>query len=139
LRVLDLPGLPAVGPLICYEAIFPGAVSTPQRRPEWLLNLTNDGWFGTGAGPRQHLAIAAMRAVEEGLPLVRSAGTGISAVIDPYGRELGRLGIGVVGVLDSALPRALSPTLYARHSIVLFVILALVFSLAMVFRHEKKC
>jgi apolipoprotein N-acyltransferase len=113
LRTLDLPGLPPVGPLICYEAIFPGAVTAAGRRPEWLLNLTNDGWFGVGAGPRQHLAIATMRAVEEGLPLVRAAGTGISAIVDPYGRELGRLGIGAVGALDGVLPRSLRPPPFA--------------------------
>ena len=115
LRTLDLPGVPPVGPLICYEAIFPDAVTAPGRRPDWLLNLTNDGWFGNGAGPRQHLAIAAMRAVEQGLPLVRAAGTGISAVVDPYGRELGRLETGAVGVLDAVLPRALPPTPFATY------------------------
>jgi apolipoprotein N-acyltransferase len=116
LRTLALPGLPAVGPLICYEAIFPAAVTAPDRRPGWLLNLTNDGWFGSGAGPRQHLAIASMRAVEQGLPLVRVAGTGISAVVDPFGRQLGRLDVGEIGVLDSVLPRPLAATPYAVHA-----------------------
>lgn len=114
LRTLELPGLPPVGPLICYEAIFPGAVAAPRQRPHWLLNLTNDGWFGANAGPRQHLAIATMRAVEEGLPLVRAAGTGISAIVDPYGRSLGSLEIGEIGVLDRPLPRPLPATPYAR-------------------------
>mgnify|MGYP002640508759 CR=1 FL=1 len=124
LRVLDLPGLPAVGLLICYEAIFPSAVVAPDRRPGWLLNLTNDGWFGVGAGPRQHLAISAMRATEEGLPLVRAAGTGISVVVDPYGRQLGRLEIGETGVLDSALPRPLPPTPYATYGNIIPVIIS---------------
>jgi apolipoprotein N-acyltransferase len=115
LLTLDLPGVPPVGPLICYEAIFPGSVTASDRRPAWLLNLTNDGWFGAGAGPRQHLAIAAMRAVEEGLPLVRAAGTGISAVIDPYGREAARLGVGEIGILDSGLPQPLAPTPFADY------------------------
>lgn len=125
-QTLALPGLPPVGPLICYEAIFPGAVAAFDARPGWLLNVTNDGWFGTGAGPRQHLAIAATRAVEEGLPMVRVAGTGISAVFDPYGRELARIGIGESGVVDSGLPLPLAPTLYARYAGGLPVLLVVV-------------
>jgi apolipoprotein N-acyltransferase len=116
LRTLDLPGLPPASPLICYEVIFPGAVvGADQKRPEWLLNITNDGWFGLSAGPYQHLASARMRAVEEGLPLVRAANTGISAVIDPFGRTVASLALGQRGVLDSPLPRASSPTLYSRY------------------------
>lgn len=115
LQTIAIPGLPPVSPLICYEAIFPGAVARRDERPGWLLNLTNDAWFGTFAGPQQHFAIAATRAVEEGLPLVRAANTGISAVIDPYGRPIVMLGLGVEGVIDSGLPRALqTPTPYAR-------------------------
>ena len=113
-RTLDIPGLPPVGPLICYEVIFPGAVVDPKRRPEWLLNLTNDGWFEGSIGPLQHFALARMRAIEEGLPLVRAANTGVSGVIDPYGRVLNNLGQGVDAVLDSPLPKALPPTLYSR-------------------------
>ncbi|MEK9660682.1 MAG: apolipoprotein N-acyltransferase [Alphaproteobacteria bacterium] len=128
-RTLVLSGLPPVGPLICYEAIFPGAVVAADKRPGWLLNLTNDGWFGSGAGPRQHLAIARMRAVEEGLPLVRVAGTGISAVVDPYGRIMARLDIGVVGVIDSGLPRPLDPTVYSEYA---DVILVFIFALTVV-------
>lgn len=109
-----VPGLPPVSILICYEAIFPGAVTPRGERPGWLLNLTNDAWFGNGYGPHQHFAIVRMRAVEEGLPLLRAANTGISAVIDPYGRVLETLELGRVGVLDTTLPEALPPTLYAR-------------------------
>jgi apolipoprotein N-acyltransferase len=113
-RTLDLPALPPVSPLICYEAIFPGAVIDPDRRPQWLLNVTNDAWYGVTSGPFQHLAIARVRAVEEGMPLVRAANNGISAVIDPYGRVLARLDLDAVGVLDQPLPRALSATPYER-------------------------
>jgi apolipoprotein N-acyltransferase len=114
-RTLELPGLPPASPFICYEAIFPGAlVAHTTPRAQWLLNVTNDAWFGDSAGPRQHFASARLRAIEEGLPLVRAANTGISAVVDPYGRELARLGLGREGVLDSPLPVGLSPTPYAR-------------------------
>jgi apolipoprotein N-acyltransferase len=113
-RTLDLPGLPPVGPLICYEVIFPGHVTEPGHRPAWLLNVTNDAWFGRSTGPYQHFAAARMRAVEEGLPLVRVANTGISGVIDGYGRVVARLGLDREGVLDTGLPNALAPTPYAR-------------------------
>jgi len=105
-QTLDLPALPAVSPLVCYEAIFPGDVVASGERPGWLLNVTNDAWFGQSAGPYQHFAIAKTRAVEQGLPLVRVANTGISAVVDPYGRVLAHLGLGQEGVLDSLLPAA---------------------------------
>jgi apolipoprotein N-acyltransferase len=114
-RTLDLPGLPPVGALICYEVIFPGAVSDPAHRPAWLLNVTNDGWYGFTSGPFQHFAIARVRAIEEGLPLVRSANNGISGVIDAYGRVVRRLGLDDIGVVDSGLPVGLAaPPLYAR-------------------------
>lgn len=114
-RTLDVAGLPPFGALICYEAIFPGAVTDPGRRPAWLLNLTNDGWFGDSAGPHQHFAAAQLRAVEEGIPVVRAANSGISGVIDAYGRPRARLGLGHAGVLEAALPAGLSaPTPFAR-------------------------
>jgi apolipoprotein N-acyltransferase len=113
-RSLQVPGLPPVSPLICYEAIFPGAVADPDNRPGWLLNVTNDGWYGYSTGPFQHFQIARLRAVEEGLPLVRVANTGISGVVDPYGRVVARLGLEETGFLDAPLPAALAPTPYAR-------------------------
>ncbi len=100
-------------PLICYEAIFP-TESAGEQRPDALLNVTNDGWFGDTPGPRQHLAMARVRAIEQGLPLVRAANTGISAIIDGYGRSLRSLSLGQRGVVDGTLPTALAPTFYAR-------------------------
>lgn len=114
-RTLHLPGLPPAAPLICYEIIFPGAVTDPADRPAWLLNITNDAWFGMSAGPYQHFAIARMRAIEEGVPLVRAANTGISGAADPNGRVTARLDLGESGALDVDLPAALpAPTLYSR-------------------------
>ncbi|KPF95585.1 acyltransferase [Rhodopseudomonas sp. AAP120] len=111
---MELPNAPPLLPLICYEAIFPDEIDIRGPRPGWMLNLTNDGWFGNSTGPYQHLQQARMRAVEQGLPLVRAANTGISAVIDPVGRIVGELGLGVEGVLDATLPAKIPPTVYAR-------------------------
>ncbi len=114
-RTLRLPGLPPVGPLICYEVIFPGKVVDRSDRPAWLVNLTNDGWYGISAGPYQHFASARLRAVEEGVPVVRAANTGISGVIDAHGRVTAQLDLGARGVLDAALPLPLAElTPYAR-------------------------
>jgi len=113
-RSLEIPNAPRMLPLICYEAIFPGDVVERNDRPGWIVNLTNDGWFGISTGPYQHLQQARLRAIEQGLPLVRAANTGISAVIDPFGRVVARLGLGLEGVLDSGLPAAIPPTPYAR-------------------------
>ncbi len=113
-RAMEIPNAPRALPLICYETIFPGEVAARGNRPGWIVNLTNDGWFGISTGPYQHLQQARLRAIEQGLPLVRAANTGISAVIDPMGRIVARLGLGVEGVLDSSLPAAIAPTVYAR-------------------------
>ncbi|MGZ5872013.1 MAG: apolipoprotein N-acyltransferase [Bradyrhizobium sp.] len=113
-RTMEVPHAPRVLPLICYEAIFPGEIVERNDRPGWIINLTNDGWFGISTGPYQHLQQARLRAIEQGLPVVRAANTGISAVIDPLGRMVARLGLGLEGVLDSGLPSAIPPTVYAR-------------------------
>jgi apolipoprotein N-acyltransferase len=113
LRTLHLPGLPPFSPLICYEVIFPGRAALRRDRPEWLLNVTNDAWFGISAGPYQHFASAQMRAVEEGLPLVRVANTGVSGVIDPHGRVIASIELGRQGVVDVALPSPALPTPFA--------------------------
>jgi apolipoprotein N-acyltransferase len=115
------PGVPALQPLMCYEALFPGftreAVRRSGRRPAWILNISNDAWFGATSGPLQHLNIASYRAIEEGLPIVRATPTGVSAVIDAYGRVRpgARLGLGGLGVIDAALPQALPPTPFSHN------------------------
>jgi apolipoprotein N-acyltransferase len=136
-RTQPAPGAPNFLPLVCYEIIFPGnalprserkgwlyrhvgryfdwpSVAGSGERPGWLLNLTNDGWFGASAGPYQHFQQARIRAIEEGLPLVRAANSGISAVVDPLGRIVKSLPLGAEGVLDAPLPQPIAATLYAR-------------------------
>jgi apolipoprotein N-acyltransferase len=113
-RTIAIGGLPPFSPLICYEVVFASAVTDPGARPAWLFNLTNDAWFGDSSGPYQHLAAAQLRAVEEGLPVVRVANTGISAVIDARGTVVGRIPLLQAGILDHALPGALPPTVFAR-------------------------
>ena len=123
-RTMMVPGAPPVGPLICYEIIFPGEV-TASPRPGWLVNLTDDSWFGPDTGPMQHLLIARVRAIEEGLPIVRAANSGISAVIDAHGRIRARLTLGLRDALDSDLPVALSTTLFVRYGNVMLLTLLL--------------
>ena len=113
-RLIQTNGIPAFLPLICYEAIFPDAMQAPEGRAEWLVQITNDAWFGKLTGPFQHLAQARMRAIEQGLALARSANTGISAMIDPYGRLIRQIGLGSEGFVDAPLPMALAPTPYSR-------------------------
>jgi apolipoprotein N-acyltransferase len=114
-RAMDVAGAPKMLPLICYEAIFPGAAVPAGERPGWLVNVTNDGWFGISTGPHQHFQQARVLAIAEGLPLVRAANTGISGVIDPLGRVIASLPLGTEGVLDARLPQAIAPTFYARY------------------------
>ena len=104
--------LPPFQPLICYEAIFPQHLREVTTRPGWLLQATNDGWFGRFSGPYQHLAQARLRSIESGLPMMRAANTGISAVIDARGTTRDTLGLGVIGKIDAKLPAALPPTLW---------------------------
>ena len=116
---LVLPDLPTVQPLICYESLFPGLVQSVApndmgKRPLWIVNVSNDAWFGATSGPLQHLNLASYRAIEEGLPMVRATPTGVSAMIDAHGRTIARLDPGRVGVIDAALPAAGGPTLFSR-------------------------
>ncbi|HEY3908833.1 MAG TPA: apolipoprotein N-acyltransferase [Stellaceae bacterium] len=111
-RTIALPGLPPFAPLICYEAIFPGAIVDESDRPRWMLNVTNDAWYGRTSGPFQHFDIARTRAVEDGLPLVRVANNGISAVVDATGRVLARTSLDAVGYIDVALPASAPRTHY---------------------------
>jgi apolipoprotein N-acyltransferase len=124
-RTLRIPGVPPVGPLICYEAIFPGQVINEADRPDWMVNVTNDAWFGTSAGPRQHLAAARMRAVEEGLPLMRAANTGISVAFDSRGHEITRIDMEQAGFRAVMLPGPLPRTVFGRFGLVLPGALAL--------------
>jgi len=123
-HVMAVAGAPAMTPLICYEVIFPNAVTDPNAaRPGWLVNITDDSWFGPWAGPEQHFLSARVRAIEEGLPIVRDANTGISAVIDGNGRIRTSLGLNRLGVVDALLPVALLPTLYVRFGDLIFLLL----------------
>jgi len=122
-QVMQLGDLPSVSPLICYEVIFPGQVTPRDERPGWLYNLTNDSWYGDLSGPYQHMTIARFRSIEEGLPMVRAAQTGISAIIDPYGRVLRKLDLGKRGVIDGVLPPALPPTLFGRYGNWIFLLM----------------
>ncbi|MDW4498679.1 apolipoprotein N-acyltransferase [Sulfitobacter sp. D35] len=113
-QVLDLGAIGKALPLICYEAVFPQDVNAAPERPDFIVQITNDAWFGTDVGPQQHLAQARMRAIEQGLPVLRSANTGISAMIDPHGRVLDSLPLGQAGYVDALLPHPLARTLYSR-------------------------
>lgn len=113
-ETMQLAGTPPFLPLICYEAIFPQDAFSSSARPEWLLNITNDAWFGNSSGPYQHLHMSRVRAIEQGLPLIRAANTGISAVIDAKGHILDSLPLNTTGVIDHPLPSALPATIYSQ-------------------------
>jgi apolipoprotein N-acyltransferase len=138
LRALSIPNLPLAAPLVCYEAIFPGEVIPEGPRPSWMLNVSNDAWFGLSAGPYQHFMQARLRTIEEGLPLVRATNNGISAVIDPLGRIVNSLPLGQDGVLDARLPLAIEPTFYARYRDAGALMIAAFFmAIAMLTRRRK--
>jgi apolipoprotein N-acyltransferase len=124
-ETIHVSSLPPFGGLICYEAIYPAQLVDEADRPTWLVNITNDAWFGNSSGPRQHLMAARLRAVEEGLPLVRAANTGITGAFDAHGRALGRLERGVAAEMVVSLPGALPPTPFSRHGLVIPALLAL--------------
>ena len=135
-RTLSVPGAPPVSPLICYEVIFSGSVVSNGKngalKPEWLLNITNDAWFGVSSGPYQHMAAAQLRAVEEGLPLVRVANTGISAVIDGFGRIYRESKLNERTYIDSKLPMSLKePTIFSKiNDVGILLLIVLIFLLS---------
>jgi apolipoprotein N-acyltransferase len=141
---LRLEGAPPVQPLICYEALFPGfvrkAASRAGFRPAWILNASNDAWFGLTSGPLQHLNIASYRAIEEGVPIVRATPTGVSAVIDAYGRTIPgtRLGLGAFGIIDAPLPPALGSTVYGRFGDLIFLGLLAVSAMSAIRHHVRR-
>ena len=131
-RMAVLPA-PEMLPLVCYEVIFPGEAVPRGERPGWLLNVTTDAWFGISSGPYQHLQQARVRAIEEGLPLVRAANSGVSAVVDPLGRIVRSLPLGSEGILDAGLPRPIAATIYARNGdFWLWIAIALTFLAAVI-------
>lgn len=135
---LSIGSAPPAMPLICYEAIFPGLDGFEPDRPGWLLNVTNDAWFGTTPGPYQHFQQARMRTVEQGLPMVRAANTGLSAIIDPYGRVQERLGLNQRGIVTGDLPASLPPTIFARYGQAPFAALvAICLVLALLFKGRR--
>jgi apolipoprotein N-acyltransferase len=136
-QVLDLGPLGKVLPLICYEAIFPREVNAMPERADWMLQITNDAWFGVWTGPFQHFAQARLRAVEQGLPLVRVANTGVTATVDARGRVVAELPFGTMGKLDAQIPGSLPPTPYSRWGdLPLFLLLAGLAVLALVGRRK---
>jgi apolipoprotein N-acyltransferase len=130
-RAMDVPRAPKMLPLICYEAIFQGAaVPRGEERPGWLVNVTNDGWFGISTGPHQHFQQSRVLAIAEGLPMVRAANTGISAVIDPLGRVINSLPLGAEGVFDSRLPQPAAPPIFllvGDYAFILFLVVSFIF------------
>lgn len=136
--LVAVEGLPAVGALICYEAIFPAAVVQGPDRPGLLINITNDGWFGNTTGPHQHLHQSRIRAIEEGVPLIRAANNGVSALFDAEGRMLQRLALDQRGVFDTAIPARRTPPPYARFGDAIFMMNAIVFLLLALRKNRSK-
>ena len=136
-KPVTMPGTPSFLSLICYEIVYPGtAIPKDTTRPQWLVNLTNDGWFGMTSGPYQHAHQTQIRAVEEGLPVVRAANTGISMVVDGYGRIRDSLPLGASGVVDAELPVARPPTVYATlGNLPVVVFVCIMFLILVALRH----
>jgi apolipoprotein N-acyltransferase len=128
--LLTIPGLPPVAGLICYEAIFPTAIVQGKQRPGLLINVTNDGWFGDTTGPWQHFHQTRVRAVEEGLPIIRAANNGVSAIVDGQGRVAAMLSLNARGVIDGRIPASIAAPAYATAGDSTFVVLALIFLVA---------
>jgi apolipoprotein N-acyltransferase len=138
-RVISLGALGDALPLICYEAVFPQDVGGTSKRPKFLLLITNDAWFGNYSGPYQHLAQAQMRAIEQGLPMIRAANTGISAMIDPLGRITSFLPLGTAGYIDARLPAPLPPTLYSKTGDLPMFVFLLIAALCLIgLQHKRK-
>ena len=129
-KTIHMPGLPPFGGLICYEAIYPAQLVDEGDRPAWLVNITNDAWFGNSTGPRQHLVAARLRAVEEGLPLVRAANTGITAAFDAAGHEIARLAPRTAAETILTLPGDRGPTPFSRQGLATPLLLSLGLCLA---------
>lgn len=136
-QTLRIDGIPPFSPLICYEVIFPAAVTDGEDRPDWLLNVTNDAWYGESAGPYQHIQHSRLRAVEEGLPLVRPANTGVSIAFDGYGREMGRIPLVERGVLDFHLPPPLEPTFFSKMGNIIALVMCLFIVIAGLFLQHR--
>ena len=138
-QTLHIAKLPPVSPLICYEVIFPWMAVDANDRPAWMVNVTNDGWYGDSPGPYQHFAMARMRAIEQGLPLARAANNGISAIVDPYGRVVQSFAINARGVLVGTLPQPIAITPYAQSGEGLSILLlGLVFIVTFLPQFRKK-
>ena len=133
---LRMTGVPPFAPIICYEIIFPGQIVDEANRPDWIVNITNDAWFGTSSGPRQHLAAARLRAVEEGLPLLRAANTGISVAFDSFGHELTRLDMLQSSFRVVTLPRPVAPTVFSSFGLPIPGILSVAFLALGLFRRR---
>ncbi len=132
-KVIDIPEIGKVLPLICYEAVFPQDVSGTTSRPEVMMQLTNDAWFGDFSGPQQHVTMAQMRSIEQGVSLLRVANTGITGLIDPFGRFTERLPLNVAGYIDVTVPKALSPTLYSLLGMWIVAFMGLIFNIICIF------
>lgn len=137
IKTISVDKLPPFSPLICYEVIFPSKVVT-KPRPDWIINITNDSWFGNTAGPKQHLKIAQVRAIEEGTPIVRVANNGISAVISPIGKILYRLNYNDLGFIDFEVPKKINSTFYSKHKSILFYIINILLLLIIIIKLSRR-